>query len=91
MKTTQNQIDFGIMGYEGRKYLLKDTARALELDADKTVPELAPQPPPDGAGGIPPNPAAPAPGQPKTLGPGGEAVAGQDFQLFNQRGGIPNG
>ena len=69
MKTTQNQIDYGIMGPDGRKYLLKDTARALELDADKVVPEAPPQPPPVGAGLTAESRTAPAPGQPQDFRP----------------------
>ncbi len=104
LKTTQNQIDFSLMGPEGRRYLLKDTARALELDAEKAVPELPPQPPQGGmseeeltAEGSAPgskNPGAKnqtAKQKPKTLGPGGEPVSGQDFNLNKQRkGNIPN-
>jgi hypothetical protein len=91
LKTTQNQIDFGIMGPEGRKYLLKDTARALELDADKAVPDSPPQPPP--GGGVVPPPPGQAPGllpaaSPETLNAAGEPAAGKDFRLF-QRGAIP--
>ncbi len=88
LKTTQNQIDFQIMGAEGRKYLLKDTARALELDADKAVPDVPSQPPP--AGGIVPLSPGSPPGLPKPLNAAGEPLAGKDFRLFNG-GAIPNG
>jgi hypothetical protein len=90
LKTTQNQIDFGIMGPEGRKYLLKDTARALELDADKAVPDIAPQPPPAGAV-VPLSPGS-TPGllSPETLNAAGEPAGGKDFRLF-EGGAIPNG
>jgi hypothetical protein len=78
------------MGPEGRRYLLKDTARSLELDADKAVPDASPTTPPV-AGGVP-LPAVPgAPGsspgipgeggEPAALNPAGEPVAGQDFNL----------
>ncbi len=93
LRTTQNQIDFGLMGPQVRKYLLKDTARALELDADKAVPEGPPQPPPAGPGLLTPN--APAPGAsippaiPRTLDAGSMPVAGQDFNTHE--GAIPNG
>ena len=91
MKTTQNQIDYGIMGHEGRKYLLKDTARALELDADKAVPEAPPQPPPAGVA-VPPESRSSTPGlsPPETLNAAGEPAGGRDFKLF-KGGAIPNG
>ncbi len=89
LKTTQNQIDFTIMGTEGRKYLLKDTARALELDADKAVPDTPPLPTP--VGGIAPLSPGSAPGlpSPASLNPAGEPAAGKDFRAF--KGAIPNG
>ena len=62
LRVTENQIDYNLMGPDGRRYLLKDTARALELDADKAVPDLPAVSP---QGGLVPaqlNPAPPAPG-----------------------------
>ena len=77
-----------IVGYEGLKYLVKDSARAMELDPDKVVPDNPPQPPPAGAV-VPLSPGSP-PGLSQTLNPASEPVAGKDFQLF-QGGAIPNG
>ena len=64
LRATQNNIDYAIMGPDGRRYLLQDTARALELDADKAVPDLPPQPPQGGPLAAALNPAPPAPGTP---------------------------
>jgi hypothetical protein len=89
LKTTQNQIDFSLMGPEGRKYLLKDTARALELDADKAVPDLAPYAPPAGAVGPLSPGSSPGLVSPETLNPAGEPTSGKDFRVF--QGAIPNG
>ena len=38
---TANPIDMQIMGAEGRAYLLRETARSMELDTDKVVPSLS--------------------------------------------------
>jgi hypothetical protein len=93
LKTTQNTIDYSIMGPEGRRYLLEDTARALELDPEKAVPEAPPQPPqagmvPGGPSNPPlvPTPGSPipqgaGPAQPATLDQAGNPVAGKDFNL----------
>ena len=42
---TANPIDLQIMGPDGRRYLLKEIARTLQMDTDKLVPEPQPQPP----------------------------------------------
>jgi len=41
---TANPIDLQIMGIDGRRYLLKDIARTLQMDTDKLVPEPKPNP-----------------------------------------------
>lgn len=38
---TANPIDMQIMGPEGRAYLLRESARTLDLDTDKIVPSLS--------------------------------------------------
>ncbi len=55
-KSTANPIDFQIMGLEGRRYILKENAKSLDLETDKAVPDqpfrMAPTPaqaPPPGA------------------------------------------
>ena len=53
---TANPIDVQIMGIDGRRYLLKDIARTLQMDTDKLVPE--PVAPPLSSG-QPPQPGAP--------------------------------
>lgn len=40
LASTANPIDAQIMGPEGRAYLLKETARALQLDTDRLVPNV---------------------------------------------------
>lgn len=42
-RDTANPTDFMITGLEGRKYLIKARAQALNLDADKIVQEESPQ------------------------------------------------
>ncbi len=81
MRATQNPIDLQIMGAEGRRYLLKDTAKSLELDVDKVVPEATNIPPAATPPGVVPPPGT----APATLNAAGEPVAGQDFNL--QKGG----
>ena len=96
MRSTQNHIDYGIMGPDGRTLSSEDTARALELDPEKAVPEAPPQPP---QAAVPPGSAQPLPptsGGPtsrdrhvftrtRTLEPGGQPVAGQDFNLHKNQ------
>ncbi len=77
MAQTNNPVDVQIMGPKGRKYLLKTTARALDLEEDKVVPEDEMQ-----------NLLAAAPmaslASPETLGPDGMPNSvGQDFRAFN--------
>ncbi len=101
LKTTQNQFDFALMGADGRKYLLKDTARALELDAEKAVPDTPAVNPQDGPEVEQQTPGKePAPGnkpkapqpknKPRTLNRAGDSHGGRDFRLNNQRGAIAN-
>jgi len=82
-RNTANPIDFQITGIEGRKYILKTTAKALDLEVDKAIPEqMGPmpmmqpqgQPPQIGA-------AAPMPG-PQNVDQAGNAAQGMDFNLF---------
>lgn len=88
LRDTANPFDAPIVGVEGRKYMLKERARALELDPDKAVPD-APSPPTPG-GAVIPLSASSSPGPPQPLNAAGEPVAGKDFRLFNG-GVIPNG
>ena len=82
-RTTANPIDFQITGIEGRKYILRTTAKSLDLEVDKAVPEqfgpMAPMqqlnPAPQIGG------AAPMPG-PETVDQAGNAAQGMNFKLF---------
>jgi hypothetical protein len=95
LQMTQNPIDLSIMGIEGRKYLLKDAGKALEIDVDKAFPAAPPQSPmapavPGMAPGAMPGmmPGVPAPqlgAAQQTLNPAGEPVAGQDFNTFQNQ------
>ncbi|MBF0316797.1 MAG: hypothetical protein HQL04_01360 [Nitrospirae bacterium] len=42
LRTTNNPVDMAIIGAEGRRHLLKEVARALEIDVEKVIPD-APQ------------------------------------------------
>jgi len=89
LQMTNNPMDAAIMGKQGRKYLLEDAGKALDLDPDKLLPDN------------PENPIPPAPGQPGAPQPGnmgqpsqpnaraldvsGQPSQGQDFRQFNAR------
>jgi hypothetical protein len=95
LQTTNNPIDLQIMGLEGRRNLLIQSAKASEIETDRVIPERPepiPQPPPmppaDGAQqstapGGPPIPGA-SPPAPQTLDAAGNAAQGQDNRLFPQ-------
>lgn len=79
-RDTANPIDLQITGIEGRKYLLKTRAQALNIDADKVVQGdnlMGPM--------NPINPAPTGPNMPGTtnLGPDGNPVQGTDTRMFN--------
>jgi hypothetical protein len=74
-KSTANPIDFQITGIEGRRYILKETAKSLDLEVDKAVPDQAfatPIPAPQGA---------PPPGA-QTLDVAGNPAQGAGTELF---------
>jgi hypothetical protein len=73
-RTTANPIDFQITGVQGRRYILKETAKSLDLEVDKAVPEPEMLP-------IPPPQAAPPPG-PMTLDQAGNPAQGAGTELF---------
>jgi hypothetical protein len=69
---TANPIDVQIMGMDGRRYLLKDVARTLQMDTDKLVPEPKPQPlQQQGAPPQQPGPQGQPPGATEGGAPGG--------------------
>jgi hypothetical protein len=74
---TANPIDLQIMGLDGRRYLLKEIARSLQMDTDKLVPEPKPQPMGTVPQGVTPPPAPP--GQP----------GGSPTNVGDQQGGLP--
>ncbi len=80
---TANPFDIQIMGVDGRKYLLREAAKALDLDTDRIVPEGAT------AFLSPASMGFNQPGAGATLGPDGNPVVGQDFRMFNA-GGTPS-
>jgi len=69
---TANPLDFGLMTPDGRRYLLKDVARTLQMDTEKLVPEPMPQPMQQQ---VPPG-QEPPPGTPEQMGTPGGSVPG---------------
>jgi len=85
MQMTNNPTDITLMGPEGRKYLLRSTARSMDLEEDMVVPGkgmFEEDGPNMGQLG---QPIASQP-KPQTLGPDGNPVVGQDFRQFNEGG-----
>jgi hypothetical protein len=77
MQATANPIDAQIMGIEGRKYMLTETAKSLSMDLSRVIP---PTPPPMQAPqALEPNEGA------QTLDQAGNPVVGQDTRQFNQK------
>lgn len=93
LNTTINPIDAQIIGPAGRRELLKESIRSLELDPEKILGdddaaenEMPQAPPaevaPNSAMGGSPKAA------PKSLGPDGSPVAGRDNQQFESQSGV---
>jgi len=78
MAQTANPIDIQILGPEGRKYLLEETARSIQLDLRKVFPPGQSAP-----AQLPPGGAAPGQGA-RQLNEAGAPVVGQDERQFNQ-------
>jgi hypothetical protein len=77
MAQTNNPVDVQIMGPKGRKYLLKTTARSLDLEESKVVPD-------DELQNLLQAAALPSQPNPQTLGMDGNPNSvGQDFRQFN--------
>jgi hypothetical protein len=75
MRETANPIDMQILGMEGRKYLLEETARAIQLELSRVFP-IRQNP------NVPPlDPQAPGQGN-ATLDASGQPVSGQDNAQF---------
>ena len=79
LKMTLNPIDLQIMGPDGRRCVLRDVAKALDMDVEKIFPENAE------ARFNPMIPAGGTPAGSQVLGPDGNPVVGQDFRTFNER------
>ena len=84
MNATANPVDAQIMGMEGRKYVLDETAKSVNMDLDKYMSKKLALPPPpqpgeEGAGGFGPTGAGT-----RTLDAAGAPVVGQDFRQFNK-------
>jgi hypothetical protein len=77
MNATANPLDAQILGIEGRKYLLEETARSIQLDLSRVFPP---------AQTAPPQPAGPGDQseKPQALDAAGSPVVGQDSRAFNQ-------
>jgi hypothetical protein len=91
LATTANPIDMQIMGIEGRAAVLRETAKTLQMDTDKVVPDTdtlrerlqvqaaLTAPDPNAPPGAPPGPGGVAGGSP----PGPGAQQGNAQQLTN--------
>jgi len=77
-RSTANPIDMQITGMEGRRYILKETAKSLDLEVDKVVPDM------DTITPIPTPGMAPLPG-PQTLDVAGNPAQGAGLELFKPR------
>lgn len=82
MNSTANPVDAQIMGMEGRKYVLEETAKSVNLELSKMMPKKQL-----------PMPMNPETGQPafgatgagaRQLDAAGSPVVGQDVRSFNQ-------
>lgn len=84
MNTTANPIDAQIIGMEGRKYVLTETAKSVNMDLEKFMPKNMPQqlPAPEEAAGQSGFGAPGAAG--RQLDAAGNPIVGQDVRMFNQ-------
>lgn len=78
MNNTANPVDVQIMGMEGRKYVIEETAKSLGLDLTKYLPKKMPE-----QGQQPPQFAPPGAGA-QQLDAAGNPIVGQDTRQFNQ-------
>ncbi|MBF0459679.1 MAG: hypothetical protein HQK99_17470 [Nitrospirae bacterium] len=77
LRATNNPVDAEIMGTEGRRQLLREAARALELDVNKIVPE-----PPASVHNSANAPANVDTQPVPTMNDAGDAAVGGDFKVF---------
>jgi len=84
MNATANPIDAQIMGMEGRKYLLEETAKSIQLDMSRVFPPAS-TPPPQEAGSNDQSE------KPQALDAAGSPVVGQDTRTANIPSNVPPG
>lgn len=77
MNNTANPVDAQIMGMEGRKYVIDETAKALGLDLARFMPKRMPEQAPQ------PMQFAPPGANSQQLDQAGNPVVGQDTRMFN--------
>lgn len=82
MNATANPVDAQIMGMEGRKYVLEETAKSVNLELSKMMPVKQGPMPMDPETGRPNFDATGASAQ--NLDAAGNPVQGQDVRQFNQ-------
>lgn len=77
LQMTNNPTDIALMGPDGRKYLIKNAAKAMDLEEDRVIPEnfMA-------AGLLPAENMASQPGM-MTMDQAGNPVVGQGVRQFN--------
>jgi hypothetical protein len=79
-RNTVNPIDYPLQGPDGRRYVLKSAAQALNIDADKAFPEQL-SGPLQPMQALPPGNNQPAP---ENLDAAGNPVKGTDTRRFNE-------
>ena len=77
MNNTANPVDAQIIGIEGRKYVLTETAKSVNMDIDKYMPKNTQQALPPGGFGAPGDNS-------QQLDAAGTPVVGQDTRAFNK-------
>ncbi len=89
MNSTANPVDAQIMGMEGRKYVINETAKSVNMDLSRIMPKQSSQQPaplqlpaPGPGGGGQPN-FGPTGENARTLDLAGAPVVGQDTRSFN--------
>ena len=84
MNSTANPVDAQIMGMEGRKYVLEETAKSVNMDLTRYIPKQTPPPPPQPQEGGDPANFGPTGASAQNLDAAGAPVAGQDTRMFNE-------
>ncbi|KWT86921.1 portal protein [Candidatus Magnetominusculus xianensis] len=74
LRATNNPVDMEIIGKDGRRQMLREAARALELDVNKVIPEQT-SPEIHNSANVEAQPV-------QSVNPAGDTAAGSDFKLF---------